>query len=153
VQQSSLHRVAGDRSVLLGLLLYLLVAVVPTLVFWLALRLLPAAVTAVSQRRRSRRCVPGPALETVVADLRRLRREVCGPAQPTRVRRVALLAAYDETLLDACLVVGVDAPLATSAGSDRALARLRTEAALEDAGIALDPFVGGSARGLPPPEA
>jgi hypothetical protein len=52
---------------------------------------------------------------------------------------VALFGAYDETLLEACAMVGVDAPLATATGPDRAFARLLTEAALEDAGIALDP--------------
>jgi hypothetical protein len=36
--------------------------------------------------------------------------------------------------------VGVDAPLACAVGTeDRAFARLLTEAALEDAGISLDP--------------
>jgi hypothetical protein len=131
--------VTGDRPVLLGLLLYLLVAVTPTLVFWVALRLLPAAVTSFIDRRRARRLPPGPCLESVVANLRRLRRELCGRAQPTQVRQVALVAAYDETLLELCGLVGVDAPLTDAAGSDRAFARLLTEAALEDAGIALDP--------------
>ncbi|MGH3585345.1 MAG: hypothetical protein ACRDQ0_03390, partial [Pseudonocardia sp.] len=59
--------------------------------------------------------------------------------QPTQVRTVALQSAYDETLLEACAMVGVEAPLAGARPADRAFARLLTEAALERAGIALDP--------------
>jgi hypothetical protein len=132
--------VAGDRSALTGLLLFLVVAAAPTVVFWIALRLVPDAWARVEERRRERRTSLGPSLEAVVADLRRLRREIrCGPA-PTQMRRVALLAAYDDALLDACRVAAVpDPPLADAADRDRAFARLLTEAALEDAGIALDP--------------
>jgi hypothetical protein len=140
VRPGTLVRVTGDRPVLLGLLLYLLLAVMPTMLFWVASRLLPAVVTRVGERRRSRRTPPGPTLECVVANLRRLRREVRARSQPTQVRRVAVLAAYDDTLLQTCGLVGVDAPLACAVGTeDRAFARLLTEAALEDAGISLDP--------------
>ncbi|MHA6780332.1 hypothetical protein ACVGOW_04930 [Pseudonocardia saturnea] len=135
---------AGDRSALLGLLLYLVIAVAPTLVFWFALRVLPAAVSAVVERRRPP--PPGPSLEQVVADLRRLRREIRGAPQRTRVRQVALVAAYDDVLLQVCDVVGVDSPpLAGATGGDRAFARLLTEAAVEQAGIALDPPRGDAA--------
>jgi hypothetical protein len=136
---------AGDRPVLLGLFLYFFLAATPTLVFWAALRLLPAAATRLSERRRARDLPPGPCLESVVADLRRLRSEVRGRPQPTQVRRVALQDAYDDTLLEACRLVDVDAPLAAAVGTDRAFARLLTEAAIEDAGIALDPPANGSA--------
>jgi hypothetical protein len=137
---------AGDRPVLLGLLLYLLVAATPTVLFWAALRLLPAVVTAWAERRRRRRAPPaGPALESVVANLRRLRREVCCGGYRTQVRRVALQAAYDDTLLECCRLVEVDAPLAAADDRERAFARLLTEAALEAAGIALDPPRGGTA--------
>ncbi len=131
---------AGDRSALFGLFLYLLVAVAPTVVFWLALRLLPAAVARLDRRRERRHSDLGPSLQDVVANLRRLRREVRGGPAPTHTRRVALLAAYDETLLDACRVAGVpDPPLAGAEPADRPFARLLTEAALEEAGIVLDP--------------
>jgi hypothetical protein len=136
---------AGDRPVLLGLLLYLFVAAAPTVVFWAALRLLPAAVTTWVERRRRRQLPAGPDLGSVVANLRRLRREVRCGAPRTQVRRVALQAAYDDTLLECCRLVDVDAPLATAEGRERAFARLLTEAALEDAGIALDPPGGGAA--------
>ena len=135
---------AGDRPALAGLLLYLLVAAAPTLVFWAALRLVPAALSRWEERRAERREVLGPSLQQVVADVRRLRRELRGPAH-TQVRRVALLAAYDAALLDACRVAGVpDCPLAGAEEQDRPFARLLAEAALEAAGVALDPPHGGS---------
>lgn len=131
---------AGDRSALLGLLLYLVVAVAPTLVFWIALRLIPAAHARWCERRAGRREQLGPSLQRVVADVRRLRREVRGGQPCTHTRRVAVLAAYDGALLDLCRVAGVpDPPLADAADADRPFARLLTEAAVEDAGIALDP--------------
>lgn len=130
---------AGDRPVLLGLLLYLLVAATPTVLFWVALRLVPAALTAWFGRRRRRDAPAGAPLESVVANLRRLRREVCGGCYRTQVRRMAVQAAYDDTLLECCRLVSVDAPLATADARDRPFARLLTEAALENAGITLDP--------------
>jgi hypothetical protein len=138
--------VAGDRPAVVGLLLYLAIAVTPTLVFWVSLRLLPAVAAALGERRRARRPPPvPPPLEATVADLRRLRGEVRARRYSTQVRRTAVLAAYDDALLDVCRQVDVDAPLATAVGHDRAYARLLTEAALEDAGIALDPPAGGAA--------
>ena len=141
----SLGEVTGDRPVLVGLLLYLFVAAAPTILFWVAARLVPAVVEWVAERRRCTAAPVGPSLERVVANLRRLRREVRDRTQHTQVRRVAVLAAYDDTLLQACGLVDVDAPLASAAGPDRAFARLLTEAALEDAGIALDPPQDGAA--------
>ncbi len=137
---------AGDRPAVVGLLLYLAIAVTPTLVLWVSLRLLPAVAAALGERRRARRPPPvPPPLEATVADLRRLRGEVRARRYSTQVRRTAVLAAYDDALLDVCRQVDVDAPLATAVGHDRAYARLLTEAALEDAGIALDPPAGGAA--------
>lgn len=137
---------AGDRSALLGLLLYLVVATAPTLLFWIALRLVPAAVAALDERRAARRPTPRPSLETLVADLRRLRRELRGAPQRTQVRRVALQAAYDDVLLEVSRVAGLDPPpLAAATGRDRAFARLLTEAAVEQAGIAVDPPRDGQA--------
>ena len=133
----------GDRPVLLGLVLYALTGIAPVLVLWLALRVLPGVVTAFWERGRRRVEPPsGPGLECVVADLRRLHRQLREGQQPSRVRTVAVRAAYDDALLQACAMVGVDAPLAaerTTTAPDRAFARLLTEAALEAAGIALDP--------------
>ncbi|OLS97327.1 hypothetical protein BJF90_42745 [Pseudonocardia sp. CNS-004] len=129
----------GDRPVLVGLLLYVAIALAPTVIVWFGVRILPAVVTSFLERRRPAGAAAGPCLESVVADLRRLHRQVRDCRPPTRVRTVALLSAYDDTLLEACAMVGVDAPLATATGSDRAFTRMLTEAALEDAGIALDP--------------
>jgi hypothetical protein len=140
--------VTGDRPAVVGLLLYLAIAVTPTVVLWVSLRLLPALARSWGERRRTRRArlsPAGPPLERTVADLRRLRREVRARTQPTQVRRVAVLAAYDDALLDVCRLIEVEAPLATAVGHDRVFARLLTEAALEDAGIPLDVPAGGTA--------
>jgi hypothetical protein len=128
----------GDRPVVEGLILYVAIAVAPTVIVWIGVRLLPAVVTLFWERRRRTELSTGPCLESVVANLRRLHRQVRDCRPPTRVRTVALLAAYDDTLLEACAMVDVDAPLATATGSDRAFARMLTEAALEKAGTALD---------------
>jgi hypothetical protein len=130
--------VPGDGSVVLELLIYALVAATPTLLVWTAVRWLPPALGHVLDLRLQRRRPPGPSLETVVGHLRRLRREVRGK-QPTQVRHLALLSAYDQTLVQACDIVGVAAPLEGATESDRPFARLLTEAQLEEAGIALDP--------------
>lgn len=130
---------AGDSPALAGLLIFLVIAATPTLVLWASLRLLPAVFSRVADRRRARHRPAGPPLESVLADLRRLRREVRAREHRTNVRRTAVLAAYDDVLIDVCRRVDVDAPLATAVGHDRVYARLLTEAALEDAGIALDP--------------
>jgi hypothetical protein len=138
--------VVGERTVLLGLVLCALTGIAPVLVLWLGLRVLPGVVTAFWERGRRRAEPPrssttGPGLECVVADLRRLHRRL-REGQPSRVRTVAARAAYDEALLQACAMVGVDAPLAavrTTTARDRAFARLLTEAALEAAGVSLDP--------------
>jgi hypothetical protein len=129
----------GGRPVVEGLLLYVAIAVAPTVIVWLGVRVLPAVVTSLWERRRRSDRPTGPCLESVVANLRRLHRQVRDCRPPTRVRTVALLAAYDDTLLEACAMVDVDAPLATATGTDRAFARMLTEAALENAGVALDP--------------
>jgi hypothetical protein len=144
--------VAGDRPLLLGVLTYLGIAVAPTLFLWAAVRLGPALFDllagAASMRRRRRRRgrqPVGPSLESLVVDLRRLRAEVRGPGPPTQVRRVALLAAYDDVLLDVCRAADVGSSLAEAPPGERPYARLLTEAAIEEAGIALDPPYEGPA--------
>jgi hypothetical protein len=106
--------------------------------------MLPPALGYLLDLRLQRRRPVTPSLESVVGNLRRLRREVRG-RPPTQVRHLALLAAYDDTLMQACRIVGVDAPLTEATESDRPFARLLTEAQLEDAGIALDPPSGATA--------
>jgi hypothetical protein len=136
---------AGDRPVLLGLLIYLFLAAAPTILFWLVLRVLPRAVEQLDDWRARRKAPQGPNLESSVATLHRLRRDMRIGDHPTQVRRLALLAAYDRTLLEVCGFVGVDAPLGSASESDRAFARLLTEAELEEAGIVLDPPGRGAA--------
>ena len=128
----------GDGSVVLELLIYALVAATPTLLVWVAVRWLPPVLGYLLDLRLQRRRRTGPSLETVVGHLRRLRREVRGK-HATQVRHLALLSAYDQTLVQACGIVGVDAPLAEATDAERPFARLLTEAQLEEAGIALDP--------------
>lgn len=126
-------------SSLLGLLVYVLIAASPVVLIWLAARVVPFLIDRVCDQFARRKPTVRPPLETVVARLRRLRRELRDIPPTTNVRAQALAAAYDDVLLDACRLVGVDAPLAGAEGADRPFARLLTEAALEEAGIALDP--------------
>ena len=141
---------AADGSVLTGVLLFAAIVFGPAVALWVLLRV-PRVARSVWQRVRPEPA-PRPSglpLESLVADLRRLHREVCGAPPSTRVRRTAVLAAYDDVLLDVCRAVGVsDPPLgaAVAAGGttgaldpDRGLARLRAEAEVQEAGIALDP--------------
>lgn len=137
-------RVTGDRPLWLGLVLYLAVTVAPTVVLWAALK----APSWFAAARPSTTVVAGPPLESLVADLRRLRRTVRVGGQGSRVRRVALLSAYDDVLTDVCRSVGVETSRLTGTSdgsSDRAYARLLAEADLEAAGVALDPPAGRAA--------
>jgi hypothetical protein len=129
----------GDRPVLLGLLIYVSLAALPTLMFWLVLRVLPRAVERFDDWWARRHAPPGPCLESAVAALHRLRRDMRAGNHPSQVRRLALQEAYDRTLIEVCGFVGVDAPLDAATGGERAFARLLTEAQLEEAGIVLDP--------------
>jgi hypothetical protein len=142
---------AGGSPVLTGILFLCVLTVVPVLLYWLTARCLPALVDRLAERRKIRRAreqPAGPAIEAAVADLRRLRREVREGRQPNHVRHVALLQAYDSTLIRVCSYIEVEAPLAVAVGSDRPYARLVTESVLEDAGIVLDP----PGAALPPRE-
>lgn len=141
---------AADGSVLTGVLLFAAIAFGPAAGLWVLLRVPRIAVAVWDRVRPAPPPRPtGMPLETLVSDLRRLHREVCGAPPATRVRRTALLAAYDDVLLAVCRAVGVsDPPLRAAvdasgtAGAldpDRGLARLRAEAAVQEAGIALDP--------------
>lgn len=129
----------GGPPPLVGLVLYIVAAASPVLVVWLAVRVVPSMVDRIGDALRGRQPQPLVPLESIVASLRRLRREIRDVPPTTNVRAQALSAAYDEVLLDACRIVGVAAPLADASGTDRPFARLMTEAALERAGIALDP--------------
>jgi type IV secretory pathway TrbF-like protein len=129
---------------LVGLMIFVAVAASPIIMIWTLVRVIPAVVDRVTDfmtRRRppGRDQISPQPLEMVVSQLRRLRRELRDAPPSTIVRAQALAAAYDDVLLDACHLVGVDAPLDGADDAERPFARLLTEAALEAAGIALDP--------------
>jgi hypothetical protein len=143
--------VSADHPVVLGVLTYVAVAVAPTLLIWAVARGLPVLLGLPELLRRLCRraappCASGQSFESRVGDLHRLRREVRGREPTTRVRRVALLAAYDDVLHDLCRAVGVARPpLAEVPERERPFARLQTEAAIEEAGVVLDPPDRGTA--------
>jgi hypothetical protein len=91
-------------------------------------------------RREQPRTYARP-VEMLAADLRRLSAALAGITQGTPyVRRVALLGAYDDTLIAASQALGVPQSLGTlPPGLDRELERLRVEAALEAAGLRFRP--------------
>ncbi len=130
----------GGPPPLVGLVLFVVAATCPAVVAWLAVRIAPSLVGKLGDCLRDRRVRPeGQPLETVVAALRRLRREIRDVPPTTNVRAQALAAAYDDVLIDVCRIVGVDSPLVGAEAAERPFARLQTEAALEQAGITLDP--------------
>lgn len=81
----------------------------------------------------------GMPIERIAADLRRIRPQALAPVAGTPMaRRLALVAAYDEALLDACRALGVTTELDRMTDSlERESERLRTESELERAGVDL----------------
>lgn len=81
----------------------------------------------------------GMPIERIAADLRRIRRQALMPATGTPMaRRKAIVAAYDEALLDACRALDVQTELdGITDALERESERLRTEAELERAGVEL----------------
>lgn len=126
--------------------------VVAMLLVVLACLVVAMAVAHIVRRQKcTARPIP-PRTELIVADLRRLHDEVAHSSPSSWVRRVGLLAAYEDVLLRACEAAGVtDPPLSeigdrdTSAAMsfERSMARMRTEAELEAVGFVL--------TGTPPP--
>ena len=92
--------------------------------------------------RGDRPSSPSPAgmpIERIAADLRRIRPETLTQASGTpMVRRQAVVAAYDQALLDACRALNVPTELdRVTDALERESERLRTEAELERAGVAI----------------
>jgi hypothetical protein len=81
----------------------------------------------------------GMPIERIAADLRRIRRQALMPAMGMPMaRRRAIVAAYDEALLDACRALDVRTDLdGITDALERESERLRTEAELERAGVEL----------------
>jgi hypothetical protein len=81
----------------------------------------------------------GMPIERIAADLRRIRPQALRPASGTPyVRRQAIVAAYDDALLDACRALGVATELDRITDAlERESERLRAEHELEKAGVHL----------------
>ena len=81
----------------------------------------------------------GMPIERIAADLRRIRPQaVRPPAGTPMARRRAIVAAYDDALLEACRALDVPTELdRVSDAIERESERLRTEAELERAGVRL----------------
>jgi hypothetical protein len=81
----------------------------------------------------------GMPIERIAADLRRIRPQARASATGTPMaRRRAIVAAYDDALLDACHALGVGTELDRMTDAlERESERLRTEAELERAGVDL----------------
>jgi hypothetical protein len=124
-----------------GVLEYVAIVAAPTLFLWALVRLGPVLLD-LPERLAARRRPPVPPrrpYERLVADLHRLRREVRATTPTTRVRRVAVQAAYDDVLDDLCLAAGVEPPrLGDLPERERAFARLQAEGALEAAGVPVE---------------
>lgn len=124
-----------------GVLEYVFIAAAPTLFLWGVVRVGPLLLD-LPERLAARRRPPPPRhrpYERLVADLHRLRREVRGTTPTSRVRRVAVLAAYDDVLADLCRAAGLDQPRPGDLPErERPFARLRAEAALEEAGVPVE---------------
>ncbi len=78
-------------------------------------------------------------IERIAADLRRIRPQALRPAIGTPYsRRLAIVAAYDDVLLDACRALGVSTELDRITDSlERESERMRAEHELEKAGVDL----------------
>lgn len=81
----------------------------------------------------------GMPIERIAADLRRIRPQARRPASGTPyTRRRAIVAAYDDALLDACHALGVSTELDRITDAlERESERLRAEHELEKAGVDL----------------
>jgi hypothetical protein len=82
---------------------------------------------------------PGMPIERIAADLRRIRPQAIRSEPGTPMaRRVAIVAAYDDVLLDACRALDVATELSRLTDPlERESERLRTEAELARAGVDL----------------
>jgi hypothetical protein len=81
----------------------------------------------------------GMPIERIAADLRRIRPQALRPAVGTPYsRRQAVIAAYDDALLDACRALGVSTELGLITDAlERESERLRAEHELQKAGVDL----------------
>lgn len=107
---------------------------------WLARLVFGSARLPLPVRRREEPVTPvGRPLEQVAADLRRLGRQLAHvPAGAPMARRRGLQAAYDDVLAEAARLLEVPHSLGDlPPGRARDVERLRVQAALADAGLAV----------------
>jgi hypothetical protein len=124
--------------------------VLPVATIWVIVHPDEVADRALAVGRRLHLIKPEPPVtstrpvERLAADLRRLSAAMAGirPGTP-HLRRVALLGAYEDTLIEASRALGVAQSLSglPRGGLDRELERMRLEAALEAAGLRFRPTV------------
>ncbi|MFI5608262.1 hypothetical protein [Amycolatopsis sp. NPDC051903] len=120
------------------LVLFAVVSLAPSALFWCALKV-PALVHWLADRRRVRLAPADPPVERLSADLRRVHRLLAGyPPGTPAARRLGTRQAYDELLTTACREVGVAHRLdSLPEGIDRDLERLRVEESLRREGLAV----------------
>lgn len=132
----------GLQSILIGIGWLAVIALAPSVLFLIVVKV-PRVLEAVRERRAARRRAGQPTgrpVEALAADLRRLRAELVSRRPTNNVRHTGLLAAYDDVLVAMCGRLEIATPLGELAhGRDRDVERLRAEAAVQDAGIRLDP--------------
>lgn len=128
------------------------VLLLPTALFGAGIgvgRLLSALVERRDLRHRARQAAEQQPLarvpiQVLAAELRRLAAEVESQrttlsGHPSAVRRRATALAYDDRLVEACNLLGVEQCLAVRHGRSRDVERLRVEAALAAAGLDVRP--------------
>ncbi|WP_103350456.1 hypothetical protein [Amycolatopsis sp. CA-128772] len=127
----------GSGGVVANLILFIVVCLAPTVLFWCALR--TPKLLAWIRAKRARPQPDGPPIERVAADLRRVHRLLAGyPAGTPAARRFGTRQAYDELLTQACRQVGVPHRLGElPEGMDREIERLRVEQSLRERGLAV----------------
>jgi hypothetical protein len=114
-------------------------------VVWCALNLRRLGALGTWAGRQLRILPPAPPIaagmpiERIAADLRRIRPQALRLAPGTPyTRRLAIVAAYDDALLDACRALGVSTELDQITDAlERESERLRAEHELEKAGVDL----------------
>jgi hypothetical protein len=141
--------VVALQPLVVGALWVILAMVLPCLVLCIVL-LAPRLFNTLRERRAARQPEQpqGPPVEKLAADLRRLRAELVYRRPTSNLGLTALLQAYDEVLEATCARLELPAHVRElPIGLDRDIERLRTEAAVEEAGIPLD--VPGHRHGRP----
>ncbi|MFJ7216862.1 hypothetical protein [Amycolatopsis sp. NPDC098790] len=127
----------GAGGVLVNLILFAVVCIAPTVLFWCALRV-PKLIHRIREKHAKPQPVVPP-IERVAADLRRVHRLLAEyPSGTPAARRLGTRQAYDELLAQACRQVDVCHRLAElPEGMDREIERLRVEESLRERGLAV----------------